>query len=266
MEDSVVTLASTYSPTRTRKLSGKAETAPPKARVGRSSSSKAIAISHLIRLKSIYKYLTASGEPFLLGMIGNKVLQTIPSSRNDGFMEWEPTKDRFQVKFRARNGQLLRATGGPPLWRNSVTHDIPHRTATQDWVLWGVDLVEILEPDLSKFSYNSERSQHSDKGSASLITHNFKHAFGREERTPVRRAFDFIGTPKRAYDVLVFEDSQWRRRVNCAALARSTKRRLCYFGVRRPRASSSGVVRAEGAHGAGYGAREKGTLGFSDST
>ncbi|PPD80539.1 hypothetical protein GOBAR_DD22525 [Gossypium barbadense] len=138
--------------------------------------------SHLIRLKSIYnKYLTASGEPFLLGMIGNKVLQTIPLSKNDGFTEWESINDQFRVKFRARNGQLLRANGGPPQWRK-VMHDIPHRTATQDWVLWGVDLIEILEPDLINFSHDSERSQHSDKGSASLITHNFKHAFGREAR------------------------------------------------------------------------------------
>ncbi|KAK8278205.1 hypothetical protein V6Z12_D09G027000 [Gossypium hirsutum] len=136
--------------------------------------------SHLIRLKSIYnKYLTASGEPFLLGMIGNKVLQTIPLSKNDGFTEWESINDQFRVKFRARNGQLLRANGGPPQWRK-VMHDIPHRTATQDWVLWGVDLIEILEQDLINFSHDSERSQHSDKGSASLITHNFKHAFGRE--------------------------------------------------------------------------------------
>ncbi|KAE8682380.1 hypothetical protein F3Y22_tig00111244pilonHSYRG00015 [Hibiscus syriacus] len=119
--------------------------------------------SRLIRLKSIYnKYLTASGEPYLLGTAGNRVLQT---SGNDGFAEWEPINDRMQVKFRAKNGKLLRANGGPPLWRNSVTHGIPHRTATQDWVLWGVDVVEILELD-----------------SSSHVTRNSKRAFGREAR------------------------------------------------------------------------------------
>ncbi|KAL4333481.1 hypothetical protein GQ457_07G002470 [Hibiscus cannabinus] len=101
--------------------------------------------SHLIRLKSTYnKYLTASGEPYLLGTTGNKVLQT---SQNGGVVEWEPINDRLQVRFRARNEKFLRANGGPPPWRNSVTHDIPHRTVTQDWVLWGVDVVEILELD-----------------------------------------------------------------------------------------------------------------------
>ncbi|KAL2532737.1 Protein of unknown function (DUF569) [Abeliophyllum distichum] len=41
-------------------------------------------------------------------------------------------------------GQILRANGGLPLWRNSVTHDVPHRTTTQEWILWDVHVVEIL--------------------------------------------------------------------------------------------------------------------------
>lgn len=97
----------------------------------------------LIRLKSCYgRYLTASNEPFLLGMTGRKVLQTLPS-RLDSSVEWEPIRDGFQVKLKTRYGQFLRGNGGLPPWRNSITHDIPHRTSTQDWVLWDIEIVEV---------------------------------------------------------------------------------------------------------------------------
>lgn len=97
----------------------------------------------IIRLKSCYgKYLTASNQPFLLGMTGRKVLQTRPG-RLDSSVEWEPIKDGSLVKLKTRYGQFLRANGGLPPWRNSITHDIPHRTATQDWILWHVDIVDI---------------------------------------------------------------------------------------------------------------------------
>lgn len=100
---------------------------------------------NIIRLKSCYnKYLTASNQPFLLGMTGRKVLQTLPR-RLDSSVEWEPIRDGHgQVKLRTRYGQFLRANGGLPPWRNSVTHDIPSRTATQEWIFWNVDVVEIV--------------------------------------------------------------------------------------------------------------------------
>ncbi|KAG9455755.1 hypothetical protein H6P81_000263 [Aristolochia fimbriata] len=97
----------------------------------------------ILRLKSCYgRYLTASNFPFLLGMTGRKVLQTMPL-KLDSSIEWEPVREGFQVKLKTRYGYYLRANGGLPPWRNSITHDIPHRSSTQDWILWEVDIVEI---------------------------------------------------------------------------------------------------------------------------
>ncbi|KAA8530303.1 hypothetical protein F0562_005012 [Nyssa sinensis] len=106
---------------------------------------------HVIRLKSCHgRYLTASDDPFLLGMTGKRVVQSIPETKMDASIEWEPVKEGSRVKLQTREGKFLRANGGTPPWRNSITHDVPHRTATQSWVLWGVDMVDISISDDSE--------------------------------------------------------------------------------------------------------------------
>ncbi|CAL9105395.1 unnamed protein product, partial [Musa textilis] len=98
-----------------------------------------------LRLRSCYgRFLAATSEHFLLGATGKKVIQApAAGSLDDSSLVWEPVRDGFQVKLKSYSGHFLRANGGVPPWRNSVTHDVPHRTATQDWVLWDVDIVQI---------------------------------------------------------------------------------------------------------------------------
>ncbi|ESW23180.1 hypothetical protein PHAVU_004G025300 [Phaseolus vulgaris] len=99
--------------------------------------------SNFIRLKSCYgKYLTASNMPFILRGTGKRVLQTLPSRLNSS-VEWEPIREGVQVRLRTRYGQYLRGNGGLPPWRNTITHDVPHRTSTANWILWDVDIVEL---------------------------------------------------------------------------------------------------------------------------
>ncbi|RVX08743.1 hypothetical protein CK203_010818 [Vitis vinifera] len=93
--------------------------------------------ANVIRLKGCYgRYLTASDEVFLLGWTGRKL--------------------------RAKGGKFLRANGGTPPWKNSITHDIPQRTATQDWVLWSVDIVDITHSE-SPANYISRASSFSSQ-------------------------------------------------------------------------------------------------------
>ncbi|OIT05885.1 PREDICTED: uncharacterized protein LOC109206714 [Nicotiana attenuata] len=118
---------------------------------------------HLIRFKSCHeRYLSASNDAFLLGMTGKRVFQTLPNSVTDGSIEWEPIKEGYQVKLRTKGGKFLRANGATPPWRNSITHDLPHRTATQDWVLWDVDVIDICTIDSESLqSYPSSLSSFS---------------------------------------------------------------------------------------------------------
>jgi hypothetical protein len=108
--------------------------------------------SHVIRLISCHgSYLSTSDEPFLLGMTGKKVVQTFPTKRLDVHsVEWEPIRDGDHVKLRTKGGKFLRANGAMPPWRNSITYDVPHRTATQDWVLWDVKVIDISLTDSSE--------------------------------------------------------------------------------------------------------------------
>ncbi|XP_006658358.3 uncharacterized protein LOC102712921 [Oryza brachyantha] len=98
----------------------------------------------VLRLRSRYgRYLSASNEPFLLGSTGRKVLQTLPY-RLDSSVEWIPVRDGPHTRLRTRYGNYLRANGGLPPWRNSVTHDVPHRHP--GWILWDVEVVQALPP------------------------------------------------------------------------------------------------------------------------
>ncbi|KXG34607.1 wiskott-Aldrich syndrome protein homolog 1 [Sorghum bicolor] len=105
----------------------------------------------VLRLRGRYgRYLSASNEPFLLGFTGRKVLQTLPH-RLDSSVEWVPVRDDAganaharAARLRTRYGNFLRANAGLPPWRNSVTHDAPHRHAA--WVVWDVEIVQALPP------------------------------------------------------------------------------------------------------------------------
>ncbi|RWW86447.1 hypothetical protein BHE74_00004776 [Ensete ventricosum] len=114
---------------------------------------------HVVRLRSCHgRYLTATNEPFLLGVTGKKVRLTMPP-RLDSSVEWEPLREGVQVKLKTRYGNFLRGNGGLPPWRNSVTHDVPHRSSTQEWILWDVHAVEILpDPPPSSSSTSSPSS------------------------------------------------------------------------------------------------------------
>jgi hypothetical protein len=93
----------------------------------------------VICLKSCYnKYLTASNERFLLGATGRKVAQTSLESS----LGWEPIRvEGTRVKLKTQYGKFLKANGGVPPWRNSVTHDSPVVTPTRE-TIWDVEVVD----------------------------------------------------------------------------------------------------------------------------
>ncbi|KAL5713175.1 hypothetical protein ACHQM5_015278 [Ranunculus cassubicifolius] len=91
-----------------------------------------------IRLRSSFgKYLTASDEPFLLGMTGNKVTQTLLVT--DSSTYWKPSKHGSKLRLEAFNGNFLRGKGGLPPWRNAVVHS---DDSSVDESLWDVEVLE----------------------------------------------------------------------------------------------------------------------------
>lgn len=53
----------------------------------------------------------------------------------------------MNVKLKTRYGNYLRANGGVPPWRNSITHDVPSRSHTQEWILWQVEVLDVYPPE-----------------------------------------------------------------------------------------------------------------------
>ncbi|CAM8900596.1 unnamed protein product [Rhodiola kirilowii] len=112
-----------------------------------------------IRLKScIRKYLTAFDEIYLLGVAGRRATQTSPSQVADySLFEWEPVRDGVEVKLRTATGHFLRANGGLPPIRNSVTHDTPRRSVTHEWILWDVEVVDSVNKNKHPHLLDDER-------------------------------------------------------------------------------------------------------------
>ncbi|EFJ14669.1 hypothetical protein SELMODRAFT_234464 [Selaginella moellendorffii] len=127
----------------------------------------------VVRLKSALGcYLTASDEHFLLGMTGKKVLQSARDNQSlESLVEWEPIaagEVGSFVKLKTRHGNFLRGNGGIPPWRNSVTHDVPVRSATQSWLLWEVEVVE------SKTQHQHQHHQRSKSSFSATPQLSFK--------------------------------------------------------------------------------------------
>ncbi|KAK8314329.1 hypothetical protein V6Z12_D01G164000 [Gossypium hirsutum] len=79
---------------------------------------------YVIRLKSCHgKYLAATDIPFLLGMTGKMVLQTVPD-KMDWKLQWKPIREGFKIKLKSWCGKFL---------------------PTNKWVLWDVEVGEYSE-------------------------------------------------------------------------------------------------------------------------
>nr|GMC57964.1 uncharacterized protein LOC109179035 [Ipomoea batatas] len=125
----------------------------------------------VVRLKSCHgKYLTASCVPFIPGVTGKKVLQTVPDENEAASTEWEPIRDGFQVRLRTFQGNYLRPNRGLPPWRNSITHDPPNRNRTYEKALWDVEAVE--EEEQAEKSGQEHRRTKSEDTFARTTTRN----------------------------------------------------------------------------------------------
>ena len=148
----------------------------------------------IIQLKSCFGYyLTATNVPFLLGMTGKKVLQ-MKLIDADSAVTWLPIRDGFSVKLKSRFGSYLRANTKIPPWRNSVTHDVPHRSLTQDWILWEVEPMgsDFIDGNLSQnYTFPSIDSLSSNNsslsGKDSLSSH--KSSLSTKDSLPHKSSF-----------------------------------------------------------------------------
>ncbi|CAI9109617.1 OLC1v1009467C3 [Oldenlandia corymbosa var. corymbosa] len=169
---------------------------------------------NVIRLKSCHgRYLTAVDKPFLLGASGKKVLQTIPAKLTDTSIEWEPVKEGLHVKLMTNRGKFLRANWGPPPYKNSVTHDIPHRTATQEWILWGVDIVDITLSDAE-----SEESSLSPASSFNSLQEEYPYSPSPDTGSPVPGF-----TPRTSFSV------DWQRDARSIGYSRMRDKSLDFY-------------------------------------
>ncbi|CAM6062489.1 unnamed protein product [Sphagnum tenellum] len=103
-----------------------------------------------VRIKSVNgMYLTALEVALLLGDKGNKVQQTY-SSKADSAVEWEPIQvGKLQLKLKTKRGTYLRANGGIPPYKNSVTHNGTKKDSPLNSFLWEVEVVEYLTDKLA---------------------------------------------------------------------------------------------------------------------
>lgn len=69
-----------------------------------------------------------------------KVMQTLPQKLCSA-TEWEAEQDGsvYQVRLKTRYGHFLKPFGGIYPWRNTVTHDVPHRKKA---TLWEIEIME----------------------------------------------------------------------------------------------------------------------------
>lgn len=135
-----------------------------------------------IRLKSCFgTYLTASSTPFLPGVTGKKVIQTWPC-QCDSATEWEPLRDGMQVRLRSVWGNFLRPNGGLPPWRNSITHDIPHRSKTREKILWDIEVAEKCLDQRTVLPFIRSRSFSASMDSKKLQSDNIRKVLLDDER------------------------------------------------------------------------------------
>jgi hypothetical protein len=122
----------------------------------------------VVKLKSCYGcYLSASDVPFLLGMTGQKVMQMklIHSDLDSSKIRWKPEKEGFGVKLRSTGaGSYLRANGGLPPWRDSVTHDVQNHIS-QDCIWY----VEPVAPAAAKHAVSPDTNPANDLGDPDLL-------------------------------------------------------------------------------------------------